>query len=122
MFVLSEYIEGMTFEEHVKRHLASFPEEERTLRIVENIRPILSALQYLHNNGIVHKDVKPSNIMIDGHSCVKLMDLGVANTLQDSSGRSGNLSGPRNTPPRSKFPTSTARSGSMAGPTSIPSA
>ena len=87
MFVLSEYIEGMTFEEHVTRHLASFPEEERTLRIVENIRPILSALQYLHNNGIVHKDVKPSNIMIDGHSCVKLMDLGVANTLQDSSGR-----------------------------------
>ncbi len=89
---------------------------------MENIRPILSALQYLHNNGIVHKDVKPSNIMIDGHSCVKLMDLGVANTLQDSSGRVREFIGTPQYAARSKFPTSTARSGSMAGPTSIPSA
>ena len=88
---------------------------------MENIRPILSALQYLLNNGIVHKDVKPSNIMIDGHSCVKLMDLGVANTLQDSRPGPGIYRDPAIRRP-GKFPTSTARSGSMAGSTSIPSA
>lgn len=80
MFILSEYVAGITFDVHVRMRLSLLPANERVVRIVEHIRPVLSALQYLHNNGVIHKDIKPSNIMIDSQSCVKLMDLGVANS------------------------------------------
>lgn len=83
MFILSEYIAGITFDVHVRMRLSLLPGEERIVRIVEHIRPVLSALQYLHNNGVIHKDIKPSNIMIDNRSCVKLMDLGVANSFRN---------------------------------------
>lgn len=86
MFILSEYIAGITFDVHVRMRLSLLPADERIIRIVEHIRPVLSALQYLHNNGVVHKDIKPSNIMIDSRSCVKLMDLGVANSFRSEAG------------------------------------
>lgn len=78
MFILSGYIAGITIEAHVKEQLNNLPQSDRLEKIVSEICCVLDALQYLHSNGVVHRDVKPSNIMIENGSVVKLMDLGIA--------------------------------------------
>ncbi len=87
IYILSEYVPGITFEDHVRMRLSVLPAKDRIARIVSDLRPIWSALQYLHSNGVVHKDIKPSNLMIDSMSRVKLMDLGVSGLFGDSSER-----------------------------------
>ena len=78
IFILSEYIAGITLEAHVKEQLSGLPAEERMEKIANEICHVLDALQYLHLRGVVHRDVKPSNIMIENGSVIKLMDLGIA--------------------------------------------
>lgn len=78
IFVLSGYIAGITLEAHVKEQLNHLPQEDRIEKISNELCHVLDALQYLHSRGIVHRDVKPSNIMIENGSVVKLMDLGIA--------------------------------------------
>ncbi len=78
IFILSEYVAGITLEVHVKEQLNSLPTEERMEKIAIEICHVLDALQYLHLRGVVHRDVKPSNIMIENGSVIKLMDLGIA--------------------------------------------
>ena len=78
MYIISEYIPGVTFESYVKTRLCNLSNKERVVRIVSDMRQILEALKYLHHLGILHKDVKPSNIMIDSVLRVKLTDLGIS--------------------------------------------
>ena len=54
-------------------------EKDRHALPRELLRQILSALSYCHSKGIVHRDVKPSNILIDEHShCIHFIDFGSA--------------------------------------------
>lgn len=87
IYILSEYISGITFDDHVRIRLSILPLEERIRRILSDIRPVLSALQYLHQLGVVHRDIKPSNIMIDSESHIKLVDLGISTSVRGSAER-----------------------------------
>jgi eukaryotic-like serine/threonine-protein kinase len=78
IFILSGYIAGITLNTHVKEQLNLLPQEDRIEKISNEVCKVLDALQYLHSRGVVHRDVKPSNIMIENGSVVKLMDLGIA--------------------------------------------
>lgn len=78
IFILSGYVGGITLEKHVKEQLNHLSVAERADKIALEMCNVLDALQYLHSKGVVHRDVKPSNIMLENGNTVKLMDLGIA--------------------------------------------
>lgn len=74
-YLVMEYIEGATLKD-VKKPL-------RVETAVQLIRPIAEALDYVHSQGLLHRDVKPSNIMITKDERVILTDFGIAKWLED---------------------------------------
>src|SRR5215217_4085923 len=56
-----------------------------TQRAIEVIADACQALNFSHQHGIIHRDVKPANIMISKNGAVKVMDFGIARALADSS-------------------------------------
>ncbi len=71
-FLVCEYVDGITLEERLKD--GPLPSEYGANVIAE----LADALQYAHEQGVVHRDVKPSNIIIDRHERAHLMDFGLA--------------------------------------------
>lgn len=78
IFIISRLVQGITLDKHVNDHLRNRPDAVK--RICESIYPVLNALDYIHSKGIVHMDIKPSNIMIENGCNIRLMDLGIAFT------------------------------------------
>ena len=78
-YIVMEYVEGKTLREIVNKG-----ERFALNRAVEIAEGILVALQYSHKNGIIHRDIKPGNIMITDNGDVKVMDFGIARALADT--------------------------------------
>ncbi|WP_341327010.1 serine/threonine-protein kinase [Methylotuvimicrobium sp. KM2] len=74
VFMTMEYLEGVTLDKIVKNHPAGL-EHSEALAI---IRQICAALSHAHAKGIIHSDFKPSNVFIDIHNRVKILDFGIA--------------------------------------------
>lgn len=77
LFIVMEYIDGMELKDQIKSEL--LPVEE----VLEIATKIAEGLQAAHNKGIVHRDIKSSNIMITNSGRVKIMDFGLAKLLSD---------------------------------------
>ncbi len=71
-FIAMEHIEGATLKEHIAKK--GFSVEQS----VEIVAQIAGALQCAHNHGVIHRDVKPSNILIDPYGRPRLLDFGLA--------------------------------------------
>ncbi len=71
--LVMEYIEGGSLRE-LSRKIGPIP-EKRALHI---LKQIAKALSHAHSKGIIHRDVKPSNILLDENDNVKVMDFGIA--------------------------------------------
>jgi predicted Ser/Thr protein kinase len=72
-YIVMEYVEGETLSEVLKREGPLDP--ARAASIAEHVA---AALQAAHERGLVHRDVKPGNVMIDGEGRIKVMDFGIA--------------------------------------------
>jgi len=72
-YIVMEYVPGRTIAEILKSEGRLQPE-----RAAEIAAQVCSALQFAHSAGIVHRDVKPANIMITPKGEVKVMDFGIA--------------------------------------------
>ncbi len=77
-FLVMELIEAKNLADVVAQH-GPIPVDQ-VLKIAEQL---LSALEAAHRAGIVHRDVKPSNVMIDASGRVKLTDFGIAQSIED---------------------------------------
>jgi len=80
VFLVMEYVEGSALREII-REGAPFSVEQ-TLDIIE---PVLAALGAAHRAGIVHRDVKPENVIIANDGRIKVADFGLARALTSSS-------------------------------------
>ena len=75
MFIVMEYIEGRSLEDIVKlHHNASLPLDD----IVNYAIQIAEGLKTAHNKGVIHRDIKSSNILVTNDGNVKIMDFGLA--------------------------------------------
>jgi serine/threonine-protein kinase len=78
-FIVMEYVDGRLLKDIVAE--GPLPEHE-AVRITSQI---LTALEYSHRAGVVHRDIKPGNIMIANNGQVKVMDFGIARAVAESS-------------------------------------
>ena len=76
VYLITEYVRGMPLDEAAR----AYDVEE----IVDALSQILEALVYAHGQGIIHRDIKPQNALVDPRSRVKLTDFGVAYRAGDT--------------------------------------
>ncbi|MFZ2527394.1 MAG: Stk1 family PASTA domain-containing Ser/Thr kinase [Rhodococcus sp. (in: high G+C Gram-positive bacteria)] len=78
-YIVMEFVEGDTLRDIV-RGTGPMPPK----RAMEVIADVCAALDFSHRNLIVHRDVKPANVMINKAGAVKVMDFGIARALSDA--------------------------------------
>jgi beta-lactam-binding protein with PASTA domain/serine/threonine protein kinase len=78
-YIVMEYVEGITLRDIVHGDGPMEPQ-----RAIEIIADACQALNFSHQHGIIHRDVKPANIMISKAGAVKVMDFGIARALADA--------------------------------------
>jgi serine/threonine-protein kinase len=87
-FIAMEFLEGESLDKLI--------EQRPTLPLVEKmgyIVPVCSALEYAHKRRIIHRDIKPGNVMLTKEGVVKVVDFGIARALDDSNTQTNMLIG-----------------------------
>ena len=75
-YLVMEYIEGQTLKEFITSNGPLSPEQA-----IPIMRQLVSAISNAHYNGIIHRDIKPQNILMDSDGDVKITDFGIAMAL-----------------------------------------
>ena len=78
-YLVMEYVKGQTLRDIIKVNGALSQRDAEQVMM-----GVLNALEYSHRMGVIHRDIKPGNIMISEQGVVKVMDFGIARALDDS--------------------------------------
>lgn len=79
-YIVMEYVQGKTLKQYIQEFAPISP-----ARSVYIMRQLTSAIADAHENHIIHRDIKPQNILMDGEGNVKITDFGIAITLSSTS-------------------------------------
>ena len=85
-YIIMEYVEGITLKQYLSAK-GALPEKEA----VDFAAQICSGLEHAHKKGIVHKDIKPENILITKEGILKITDFGIAKALNQGTITTGGL-------------------------------
>lgn len=78
-YIVMELVEG-----HTVHQLLTDGQPVPINEAVEIMSGVLNALEYSHKRGLVHRDIKPGNVMLTNSGKIKVMDFGIARALEDS--------------------------------------
>ncbi|MCA1030023.1 Stk1 family PASTA domain-containing Ser/Thr kinase [Bacillus timonensis] len=78
-YIVMEYVAGTTLKQYIQQHAPLHPRE--ALNIMEQLA---SAISHAHQHQIIHRDIKPQNILIDHGGTVKITDFGIAVALSST--------------------------------------
>ncbi len=83
-YIVMEYIDGMSLSQYLAKNgpVSSFDE------LYKMLRPVMVSLSHVHDAGLIHRDISPSNLMIDKSGSVKLLDFGTARAMSEDGERS----------------------------------
>lgn len=80
LYMVMEYVDGMTLKEYIQRYSPIEIEDA-----IDIMKQIVSAIAHAHDNDIVHRDIKPQNILVNQYGEVKVTDFGIAMALSATS-------------------------------------
>ena len=72
-YIVMEYLEGITLKQYLRENQRIAPED-----LIELLVPLIEALDEIHSQGMIHRDISPDNIMVLPDGRIKLMDFGAA--------------------------------------------
>ncbi len=79
-YIVMEYVDGQTLKQYIQQNSPIRIEDA-----LEILKQLTSAISHAHQNHIIHRDIKPHNILIDRHGNVKITDFGIAMALSATS-------------------------------------
>ena len=79
VFLIMNYIEGKQLNHYIQKTTGPIPEKE----LIPLFLQILSAIKHAHSKGLIHRDIKPSNILITKEGKIKVIDFGIAKSLDE---------------------------------------
>ncbi|CAM3415104.1 serine/threonine protein kinase PrkC [Aeromicrobium ponti] len=79
-YIVMEYVDGQTLKQYIQQN-----SPVRIDEALEIMKQLTSAISHAHQNHIIHRDIKPHNILVDRHGNVKITDFGIAMALSATS-------------------------------------
>lgn len=78
-YIVMDMIEGVTLKEYIDKNKPLDPQEAARIAL-----ETAKGLQHAHSNGVIHRDIKPHNIILDKNNTVKIADFGIARIVSDA--------------------------------------
>jgi len=88
LYIVMEYVDGVTLQDYVVGDKTLTPNQ-----VVDVIYQCAKGLEYVHRQGVIHRDLKPGNIMLSNEGEVKIMDFSIAHIDVGAGGQEGDVLG-----------------------------